>query len=147
MPADCTASLCALLDEAQKEKRQESALRRRVFETSLDLILVCDREGTLTEVSPSCQAILGYRPKDMVGRNARELAHPDEPAAPTGEHNAIARVSAHAGPLHAIADVLDESRNARAYHQRQLRLRHALRGSLLLSREGIGEDLVLVGRS
>jgi PAS domain S-box-containing protein len=65
--------LVQLLDIEQTERRRESELRRRVFETSLDLILVCDRQCALTQVSPSCHAILGYRPEEMIGRNAADF--------------------------------------------------------------------------
>jgi PAS domain S-box-containing protein len=48
----------------------EHAINQRIFETSLDLILVVDRRGTFIRVSPSSQAILGYHPDEMVGRSA-----------------------------------------------------------------------------
>jgi len=64
------ARLSRLLDIEQIERRRESALRRRIFDTSLDLIFVGDRQGNLIQVSPSSQTILGYHPTEMVGRNA-----------------------------------------------------------------------------
>jgi PAS domain S-box-containing protein len=48
----------------------ENAINRRIFETSLDLILVVDRQGNFIRVSPSLERILGYRPEELVGRNA-----------------------------------------------------------------------------
>jgi PAS domain S-box-containing protein len=56
----------------------ESSINARIFETSLDLILVVDRKGTLLRVSPSCVAILGYEPGDMAGRSAAEFLYPDD---------------------------------------------------------------------
>jgi len=53
-----------------QELEQEIEERRRVFETSQDLILVTDSQGNLVQVSPSAEAILGYRPEEMVGHNA-----------------------------------------------------------------------------
>ena len=50
----------------------------RIFETSLDLILVVDRKGNFLRVSPSAVIILGYRPDEMVGRSAAEFLHPDD---------------------------------------------------------------------
>jgi PAS domain-containing protein len=41
----------------------DQAINQRIFETSLDLILVVDRGGTFLRVSPSSEAILGYRPR------------------------------------------------------------------------------------
>jgi len=52
--------------------------RRRIFETSQDLILVSDPRGLLVQVSPSVETILGYRPDEMIGRNGIEFIHPDD---------------------------------------------------------------------
>jgi PAS domain S-box-containing protein len=52
------------------------AINQRIFETSLDLILVVDRKGTFIRVSPSAETILGYRPDELVGRSAREFLLP-----------------------------------------------------------------------
>jgi ParB/RepB/Spo0J family partition protein len=46
---------------------QETEERRRLFETSLDLILITDRRGNFLRVSPSSRSILGYDPEEMVG--------------------------------------------------------------------------------
>lgn len=55
---------------------QESEERRRLFETSLDLILVTDHRGIFTRVSPSSLATLGYRPEEMIGRSGMEFVFP-----------------------------------------------------------------------
>ena len=65
-------------------KRTETALsreteeRQRIFESSLDLILVTDGMGNFIQVSPSVTKILGYRPEDMVGCSAVDFIHPDD---------------------------------------------------------------------
>ena len=56
--------------------RQQIEERRRIFETSQDLILVVDPTGILVQVSPSAEAILGYTPKEMIGRDSGEFLHP-----------------------------------------------------------------------
>jgi len=67
-----------------ESKRTEKALdqeieeRRRIFETSHDLILVTDTAGNFIQVSPSVTSILGYEPADMVGHSAVEFIHPDD---------------------------------------------------------------------
>jgi PAS domain-containing protein len=38
------------------------AINQRIFETSLDLIFIVDRQGTFIRVSPSSTSTLGYRP-------------------------------------------------------------------------------------
>jgi len=65
--ADAQEKTAALNREAEE--------RRRLFETSLDLILVTDRTGVLTRVSPSSFAIMGYRPGEMIGRSAAEFLY------------------------------------------------------------------------
>ncbi|CCD98838.1 PAS domain S-box protein [Bradyrhizobium sp. STM 3809] len=57
---------------------RETEERRRIFETSQDLILIADSRGNLMQVSPSARAILGYRPEEMVGRNASDFVYPPE---------------------------------------------------------------------
>ncbi|HEY2137305.1 MAG TPA: PAS domain S-box protein [Xanthobacteraceae bacterium] len=59
--------------QAQSALRQEIEERRLVFETSLDLILVTDGRGNFLNVSPIAAEILGYRPEEMIGRNASEF--------------------------------------------------------------------------
>jgi PAS domain S-box-containing protein len=58
--------------------RQQIEERRRIFETSQDLILIADTKGVLVQVSPSAETILGYPPEEMIGRNAIEFIHPDD---------------------------------------------------------------------
>ena len=72
------AKLATLLAAEQKEHRLEAEERRRIFDTSLDLILVVDRKGTFLRVSPSSTAILGFSPEEMVGRNAIDFLYPDD---------------------------------------------------------------------
>ena len=51
---------------------------QRVFDTSVDLILVVDRRGNFLQVSPSSAAILGLHPDEMVGRNAVDFIWQDD---------------------------------------------------------------------
>src|SRR5437868_128622 len=57
---------------------QEIEERRRIFDSSNDLILVTDTAGNFIQVSPSVTAILGYQPSDMIGHSAIEFIHPDD---------------------------------------------------------------------
>ncbi|ANW04955.1 PAS domain S-box protein [Bradyrhizobium icense] len=57
--------------------RQQTEELRRIFETSQDLIMVMDSRGFLVQISPSCEAILGYRPEEMIGRSGEDFIHPD----------------------------------------------------------------------
>jgi PAS domain S-box-containing protein len=60
------------------EKKSTSAALERIFETSVDLIMITDRKGSFLRISPSCEAILGYRPEEMVGHSATDFIHPDD---------------------------------------------------------------------
>ena len=62
----------------QQALSQEIEERRRIFETSQDLILVTDTKGTFVQVSPSSLTILGRQPEEMIGRSAVEFIHPDD---------------------------------------------------------------------
>jgi PAS domain S-box-containing protein len=56
----------------------EISRRRRFFETTVDLILVVDRQGNFVEVSPSSVAIIGRKPEEMVGQSGVAFVHPDD---------------------------------------------------------------------
>jgi PAS domain S-box-containing protein len=64
--------------QTQKALTQEMEERRRIFDTSNDLILVTDTSGNFIQVSPSVTGILGYQPSDMIGHSAVEFIHPDD---------------------------------------------------------------------
>ena len=74
--------------QAQARIAQETNQNKRLFETSLDLILVTDRQGTMVRVSPSAATILGYPPEEMVGRSAAAFVYPDDLAATRTEMKA-----------------------------------------------------------
>ena len=70
------------ITEANKTRqvlRQQTEELRRIFETSQDLIMVMDARGFLVQISPSCEAILGYRPEEMIGRSGDRL-HSSRPS-------------------------------------------------------------------
>ena len=62
----------------------EQALRnkeeyfRLLTEKSSDAISILDAKGMILYASPSVELILGYRPSDVIGRNAFDLIHPDD---------------------------------------------------------------------
>ena len=64
--------------EAESNLDTARAINQRIFETSLDLILVVDRQGVFIRVSPSSMAILGYHPDELVGRSAADFLYPDD---------------------------------------------------------------------
>lgn len=76
--ADAFQHMAAVSHASTAALRQEVEERRRVFDTSPDLILVTDHEGNFTRVSPSSETILGYRPEQMTGHSAAEFINPDD---------------------------------------------------------------------
>ena len=65
-------------DTVETEREATRSINQRIFDTSLDLILVVDRRGHLLRVSPSSFEILGYAPEEMIGRSAENFIHPDD---------------------------------------------------------------------
>ncbi len=66
------------INEREREREATRSINQRIFDTSLDLILVVDRRGDFLRVSPSSRAILGYAPDEMMGRSAKDFVHPDD---------------------------------------------------------------------
>ncbi len=56
----------------------DDAINQRIFETSLDLIFIVDRQGTFIRVSPSSIVTLGYRPDEMAGLSAAEFVYHED---------------------------------------------------------------------
>ncbi|PWB63499.1 MAG: hybrid sensor histidine kinase/response regulator, partial [Bradyrhizobiaceae bacterium] len=54
------------------------SINQRIFDTSVDLILVVNRNGDVLRASPSSLAILGFRPDEVIGRSAVAFIHPDD---------------------------------------------------------------------
>jgi PAS domain S-box-containing protein len=75
-PSGAIVGACKLARDVSERKRTRQALtreieeRRRIFETSQDLIYVTDSQGVFIQVSPSSASILGYQPEEMIGRSA-----------------------------------------------------------------------------
>jgi PAS domain S-box-containing protein len=67
---------------------------RWLFETSPDLIFITDRRGTFTHISPSSEAILGYRPDEMIGRSGADFIYPED-LDPTRDEMRLARGGRH----------------------------------------------------
>jgi PAS domain S-box-containing protein len=66
-----------LLD-SERQREVTRSINQRIFDTSLDLILVVDRRGNVLRVSPSSRAILGFAPGELTGLNGTAFVHPDD---------------------------------------------------------------------
>ena len=83
-------------DDVTNRKRAEARIvkeadeNRRLFDTSLDLILVTDVQGNFVRVSPISLSILGYPPEQLIGRSAAEFVYPAD-LEPTRNEMRLAR--------------------------------------------------------
>ena len=51
---------------------------RSLIENATDIVTIIDSKGGFIYASPSMKRILGYNPKDMIGKNIFDYVHPDE---------------------------------------------------------------------
>lgn len=56
----------------------DDAINQKIFDKSIDLLLVVDRQGNFLRVSPSSHRILGYEPDEMIGHSATEFLYPPD---------------------------------------------------------------------
>jgi diguanylate cyclase (GGDEF)-like protein/PAS domain S-box-containing protein len=90
----------ALEDEAARRSRAEETQRhseqrfRALVQNSPDVVTVTETTGRVVYVSPSVEAVMGYRPEDFVSTNGFDLVHPDDLAR---AHEVFDRVLAHPG--------------------------------------------------
>ncbi|SEG44824.1 PAS domain S-box protein [Paenibacillus sp. UNC499MF] len=81
-PAVLLVQAVDLTAQKMREERLLDSARqyRLITEASLDWISRHEPDGqaTMTYSSPSCKAIFGYEPEEMVGQGAIPLVHPDD---------------------------------------------------------------------
>ncbi len=64
--------------KAEERLKESEEKYRRVVDNVLDVIIVCDIDGTFIFVSPQSFNILGYKPEEIVGIKNLEFVHPDD---------------------------------------------------------------------
>jgi PAS domain S-box-containing protein len=83
--ADRSAFHAFLRDVTEREEfarslERSEALHRLLAEQSTDLISLHTADGHFLYVSPASSDLLGMKPEDLIGRNVRDLVHPDDMA-------------------------------------------------------------------
>jgi len=63
---------------AEEELRRSEEYHRALIENSKDLIIVLDREASITFISPYVENVLGYKAEEVMGKNIFEFIHPDD---------------------------------------------------------------------
>ncbi|WP_250122039.1 PAS domain S-box protein [Chroococcidiopsis sp. CCMEE 29] len=57
---------------------ESEAKFRSLIQNSSDIITILEPDGTVQYESPSIEKILGYKPAEMIGKNAFEFIHPND---------------------------------------------------------------------
>jgi len=79
--ADSQAKLEGLNRELEARVEVRTAERDKMWTTSPDLMVVLSPDGFYQRVNPAWTAVLGHAARDLVGRHALDLVHPDDLAA------------------------------------------------------------------
>jgi PAS domain S-box-containing protein len=66
------------IDQTHDALRESEQRFRRITDNMLDVIAQTDLLGTCQYASPSMKTVLGYDPKDMLGKSMFEYVHPDD---------------------------------------------------------------------
>ena len=56
-----------------------------ILDLLVDTVFMLDPHGRLLYVSASCEALLGYKPEELVGQYMIEFVHPDDRGATLGQ--------------------------------------------------------------
>jgi diguanylate cyclase (GGDEF)-like protein/PAS domain S-box-containing protein len=71
----------AVVESERRALARSGARLQALLANASDMVCVLDAGGAIRYASPSCERLLGYRPDELVGRRAGELARQDDAAA------------------------------------------------------------------
>ncbi len=88
VPSEAEKQLMGIIAAAigvEEERKREAvvwahneAKWRSLIQTSSNLITIVEADGTLKYASPAVQGVLGYKPKELIGKNTFEFVHPGD---------------------------------------------------------------------
>lgn len=67
-----------VLNKDEKRLRLILAQLKKILDSSVDMICTIDETGRFTYVSAACKEILGYKPKELIGKNYSDYVHTDD---------------------------------------------------------------------
>ncbi|MEF8814471.1 MAG: PAS domain S-box protein [Halovenus sp.] len=83
-------SVGVLRDVTDRKERERELRRYEAFvENTSDAIAILDADGTIEYVSPASEAVFGYEPETLVGRDVRDFIHPEDVERVTEEAGAL----------------------------------------------------------
>ncbi len=78
MLALIVSSLSNARRRAERKLRQREEHFRLLIENTSDLVTILEADGTIRYQSPSVERVLGYAPKELLGKDVFSLVHPDD---------------------------------------------------------------------
>ncbi len=63
---------------AEEKLRQSERYFRSLIENTLEVIIVIAADGVIKYLSPAAQAVLGYKPEEVLGTDSLGFIHPDD---------------------------------------------------------------------
>lgn len=88
VPSQADKQLLGIIAAAigvEEERKREAAVWARneakwrsLIQTSSNLIAILEADGTIKYASPAIQGVLGYKPKELIGKNIFGFLHPDD---------------------------------------------------------------------
>ena len=76
--ADTLDEMAERLQLTNEAFKASEARYKLLAENTADVVTHIDSSGVRTYASPSCQALLGYSPRDLIGGDPIDLAHPHD---------------------------------------------------------------------
>ena len=71
--------------QAEEALRESENYFKEITENSSDIIVITDKNGDIKYCSRSIERFTGYRPEELIGRNALTLIHPDDKKRAVGD--------------------------------------------------------------
>ena len=77
--------------QIEEKLRREEQRFRAFMEHSSDIVVILNREGTITYINPAVERILGFKIEERIGASGFERVHPDDMKSLADAFNTLAR--------------------------------------------------------